>query len=48
MVSLVDEVFAGAAGVAAAHAVRDFLQAQRVTDLSDLQYLELPWLQVRS
>lgn len=45
VVALVDEVFAGAAGPAAAAAVRNFLQAQRVTALSDLQYLELPWLQ---
>lgn len=47
VVALVDEVFAGAAGTAAAAAVRNFLQAQRVTALSDLQYLELLWLQVR-
>ena len=43
-----DEVFAAAAGPAAATAVRNFLQEQRVTALSDLQYLELPWLQVGS
>jgi hypothetical protein len=46
VVALVDEVFATAAGSAAAMAVRNFLQEQRVTALSDLQYLELPWLQV--
>jgi hypothetical protein len=48
VVALVDEVFAAAAGPAAATAVRNFLQEQRVTALSDLQYLELPWLQVGS
>ncbi len=46
MVGLVDEVFVEAAGPAAAAAVRGFLQRQRVTALDDLQYLELPWLQV--
>lgn len=46
MVGLVDEVFVEAAGPAAAAAVRSFLQRQRVTALDDLQYLELPWLQV--
>ena len=34
-----------AAGQAAVVAVTQFLRAQRVTQLVDLQFLQLPWLQ---
>ena len=46
MVELVEEVFSAAAGEAAAAAMCEFLQSLRVTALEDLQFLELPWLQV--
>ena len=39
------EVFEVAAGQAAVVAVTQFLRAQRVTQLIDLQFLQLPWLQ---
>ncbi|KAK9793445.1 hypothetical protein WJX73_005580 [Symbiochloris irregularis] len=42
---LVREVFEVAAGQAAVVAVTQFLRAQRVTQLVDLQFLQLPWLQ---
>ena len=42
---LVREVFEVPAGQGAVLAVIQFLRSQRVTQLVDLQYLQLPWLQ---
>ena len=42
---LIREVFEVAAGQNAVHAVSVFLRSQRVTQLVDLQFLQLPWLQ---
>ncbi len=44
VVDLVEEVVSNAAGKVAAEAVMNYLKAQRVTDFSDLQYVELQWL----
>ena len=45
MDGLVREVFEVAAGGGAVVAVGQFLRSQRVTQLVDLQFLQLPWLQ---
>lgn len=44
VLTLVDEVFLAASGPAGVAAVHRFLQEQRVTAMSDLQWMEFDWL----